>query len=184
MASKRSRDDPGLDDEVASPQSKAENKRRRTALACAPLRWAETNLLVLSENGIRLRIPPAHDLNECNRRKRSYLSTLEDRLKIVESALENVQGQLHEMRHREDSGSGESSGSSCQNITNSILLQDSEKESEQVDAMGAVVFVNEEESGFFGMPPQVLPVFLLSNNRAIIQYRISTSNITGCKKQQ
>jgi hypothetical protein len=75
---------------------------------------------------------------------------LEDRLKTVETALENVQGQIHEMRHPNDFGLGEPGGSNYQTLTSNIVLQDPEKESEKVDAMGAVVFMDEEESGFFG----------------------------------
>lgn len=80
----------------------------------------------------------------------SYLSTLEERLRTVETALSNVQGQLHEIRHSNDLGPDQSRSFNCQTLTNTIVLQDSEKESEQIDAMAAVVFMNEDESGFFG----------------------------------
>ncbi|KAK5052048.1 hypothetical protein LTR84_002852 [Exophiala bonariae] len=78
---------------------------------------------------------------------KDYLSTLEVRLKTLETALANVQGQLHEIRHSNERKPRPSSPSDCQELTNGIVLQDSERESEQVDAMGAVVFMNEDESG-------------------------------------
>jgi hypothetical protein len=63
----------------------------------------------------------------------SYLSSIERRVESVEETLQSLQ--------RHITGTGQ------------LELQEVAETADSVDAMGALVFANEEESGFFGRLP-------------------------------
>ena len=85
----------------------------------------------------------------------SYLSAIEQRVENVEDTLQSLQRQITELsRHRQGkSGALASLGESSILDTGLLEVQEVAETTDSVDAMGALVFANEEETGFFGRCP-------------------------------
>ncbi|KAJ9609612.1 hypothetical protein H2200_005940 [Cladophialophora chaetospira] len=111
------------------------------AFACSYLQSAtSSNVITSQEYGI------------------SYLSKLESRLQEVESNLKHLQTQFDKSQTATDHQIPASRSTFVPH--NTVQLQDTDANSHEMDAMGAVVFDNETESGYFGP----------SSNIAFLQY--------------
>ena len=85
----------------------------------------------------------------------SYLSAIEQRVENVEETLHSLQRQITGLSTQ---GHGKSTapaslGPSSASGTGLLEVQDVVETNDSVDAMGALVFANEEETGFFGGRP-------------------------------
>jgi hypothetical protein len=85
----------------------------------------------------------------------SYLSSIERRVESVEETLQSLQRHITGLPNY---GPGKHSditlpGQSSDTGTAQLELQEVAETTDSVDAMGALVFANEEESGFFGRLP-------------------------------
>jgi hypothetical protein len=85
----------------------------------------------------------------------SYLSAIERRVENVEETLQSLQRHIAELSNN---GPGKctdtvSLGQSSTIGTGQLEVQEVVETNDSVDAMGALVFANEEESGFFGKCP-------------------------------
>jgi hypothetical protein len=82
----------------------------------------------------------------------SYLSAIERRVEDVEETLQNVQRQITGLSsHGQGKGTDTISVEpSSINGTGQLEVQEVTETNDSVDGMGALVFANEEESGFFG----------------------------------
>jgi hypothetical protein len=85
----------------------------------------------------------------------SYLSSIERRVESVEETLQSLQRHITGLPNH---GPGKRSdatlpGQSSSTGTGQLELQEVAETADSVDAMGALVFANEEESGFFGRLP-------------------------------
>lgn len=94
----------------------------------------------------------------------SYLLSIERRVESVEETLQSLQQHITGLSNlgpgkRSDATlPGQSSGVG----TGQLELQEVAETADSVDAMGALVFANEEESGFFGR----LPITRMTKARA------------------
>jgi hypothetical protein len=87
----------------------------------------------------------------------SYLSAIERRVENVEETLQSLQRHITGLPSY---GPGKSTdavslGQSSTIGTGQLEVQEVVETNDSVDAMGALVFANEEESGFFGKRPFV-----------------------------
>lgn len=80
-----------------------------------------------------------------------------------------------------------SAGLSSINGTGQLEVQEVTETSDSVDGMGALVFANEEESGFFGEHRSVCfmtkkgdAVLLTDMDRSFFQYCVPTPRVSGC----
>lgn len=153
--------------EIADPP----NKRRRIALACSACRTRKSRC-----DGARPRCSLCTDLGfECVYVQsassanvivgKEYLSQLEDRVQSIEETLsifrENITTLSQNVRVAEILPGSESDGT----IVESAQLQEVTNGQDSVDGMGAAVFANEEESGFFGPSSNI--AFLRRISRAV-----------------
>ncbi|KIX09394.1 uncharacterized protein Z518_00473 [Rhinocladiella mackenziei CBS 650.93] len=172
---KRSREE---SDQAGNQDGITGNKRRRTAIACAACRTRKSRC-----DGKRPKCSPCEDMAfDCNYIQsttspnvivgRDYLSTLENRVRTVEQALESVQSQLDDIRASGQTFRAENINASAPGQNSSLVVQDVSEDTERVDAMGVVVFTNEEESGFFGPSSNI--AFL----RHISQAAAEASNVS------
>ena len=118
----------------------------------------------------------------------SYLSSIERRVESVEETLQSLQRHITGLpnyglgKHSDITLPSQSSGTG----TAQLELQEGAETTDSVDAMGALVFANEEESGFFGrfpitcMTKATSGVLITNENRPLFQYCISTSRIRRC----
>jgi hypothetical protein len=95
----------------------------------------------------------------------SYLSSIERRVESVEETLQTLQRHIAGLpnngpgKHSDATLPDQSSGTG----TGQLELQEVAETADSVDAMGALVFANEEESGFFGR----LPATRMTKARAV-----------------
>jgi hypothetical protein len=88
----------------------------------------------------------------------SYLSAIERRVENVELTLQSLQQNITGLSnngHGKNNGAV-SSGQSSVTGAGQLEVQEVADANDSVDAMGALVFANEEESGFFGKRPVVI----------------------------
>lgn len=78
------------------------------------------------------------------------MSQLETRLQKVEGAIEQLQGQRPTEHNADPQASLDAFDEGTASQSGAILISEAIAEHQQIDAMGAVVFDDEEESGFFG----------------------------------
>jgi hypothetical protein len=95
----------------------------------------------------------------------SYLLSIERRVESVEETLQSLQRHItglpnHGPGKRSDATLPEQSSGVG---TGQLELQEVAETADSVDAMGALVFANEEESGFFGR----LPITRVTKARAV-----------------
>ncbi|OCL03951.1 hypothetical protein AOQ84DRAFT_346868 [Glonium stellatum] len=169
-----------MEDQVPKPTSKRRdsseatdppNKRRRIALACSACRTRKSRC-----DGARPRCTLCTDLGfECVYVQsassanvivgKEYLSQLEDRVQSIEETLnvfrEHITTLSQTARVVEIIPRSESDGT----IVENAQLQEVTNEQDAVDGMGAAVFANEEESGFFGPSSNI--AFLRRISRAV-----------------
>lgn len=118
----------------------------------------------------------------------SYLSSIERRVENVEQTLQGLQQHISTLSNQ---GQGKitdtpSLGQSSITGTGQLEVQEVAETNDSVDAMGALVFANEEESGFFGGRPANLhdtsinAALVADVNRSFFQYRISTPRFKRC----
>jgi hypothetical protein len=82
----------------------------------------------------------------------SYLSAIERRVENVELTLQSLQQNITGLSNNGAVSSGQSSVTGA----GQLEVQEVADANDSVDAMGALVFANEEESGFFGKRPVVI----------------------------
>jgi hypothetical protein len=98
--------------------------------------------------------------------QKDYLHGLEERVKRLEEGMAGIRGEVDVLSGRVDSvevqGTAHGDGSSSSGLTTARRIQDDGRRGvsasvpdligteDSVDAMGAVTFADEEDSGFFG----------------------------------
>ena len=82
----------------------------------------------------------------------SYLSAIEQRVENVEETLQGLQRQIAVLSNHSQRISTDviSPRKEMVSETGNLELQEVAETNDSVDAMGALVFANEEETGFFG----------------------------------
>lgn len=150
--------------------TQATSKRRRVAVACDACRTRKSRC-----DGSRPRCELCSDLGfECIYTppttatnvivQKDYLHGLEERVKKLEESFASVRGDVDGLVAREK-GAGVGRGEDGRAAPDLIGTED------EVDAMGAVTFADEEDSGFFGILETnvVLRPFLILN-RSLVQH--------------
>ncbi|KAJ5133966.1 uncharacterized protein N7443_004411 [Penicillium atrosanguineum] len=152
------------DNEIAQPTS----KRRRVAVACDACRTRKSRC-----DGSRPRCSLCIDLGfECIYTppltannvivQKDYLHGLEERVKKLEESFVAVRGDVDGLAAREkgaEVGGRDEEGR--------VSVPDLVGTEDEVDAMGAVTFADEEDSGFFGPSSNI--AFLRHLSRAVVQ---------------
>lgn len=160
------------DNEVSQPPA---SKRRRVAVACDACRTRKSRC-----DGVRPRCSLCRDLGfECVYTppptatnvivQKDYLHGLEERVKKLEEGMAGMKGEIDGLSGRVDSvevqGTAHRDGSSSSGLTAARRIDDDDGQrvasvsvpdligtEDSVDAMGAMTFADEQDSGFFGMP--------------------------------
>ena len=115
----------------------------------------------------------------------SYLSAIEQRVENVEDTLQSLQRQITGLsRHGQGkSAASASPGRSSILDTGLLEVQEVTETNDSVDAMGALVFANEEETGFFGRcllnadVSKTNAALITGEARSFIQYRFLTPRL-------
>ncbi|KAJ5714910.1 Transcription factor [Penicillium malachiteum] len=149
------------------------SKRRRVAVACDACRARKSRC-----DGTRPRCSLCSDLGfECVYTppttatnlivQKDYLHGLEDRVKKLEDSLLSVRDDIVGLSARVDSGPGLGSSRSDDERQRIASVPDLIGTEDSVDAMGAMTFADEEDSGFFGPSSNI--AFLRNLSHAVIQ---------------
>ncbi|KAJ5655508.1 hypothetical protein N7507_007458 [Penicillium longicatenatum] len=147
------------------------SKRRRVAVACDACRTRKSRC-----DGLRPRCSLCADLGfECMYTppatatnvivQKEYLHGLEDRVKRLEDCFRTVRSDVDGLTVRVDRGPEAREGVRGE-VRDAIHVSDLVGHEDSVDAMGAISFADEEDSGFFGMTPFVQKGFSLSPETA------------------
>lgn len=164
------------------------SKRRRVAVACDACRTRKSRCdgnrplcSLCRDLGFDcVYTPPTTATNVIV--QKDYLHGLEDRVRNLENSLSTVKNDIAGLFTKEDRGAGRVLQPSEYEQSQRVVagpVPDLTGTEDSVDAMGAITFANEEDSGFFGIPEFFPGMFLsLSHHRSIFKYRISTASIS------